>query len=120
MQARLLGSTTAAVQADRIAAAGALASRFGAVVVLKGSGSVVAAPGALPAVNPTGNALLASAGTGDVLAGWLGGLWAQGLDPRQAALAAVWQHGHAADVALAGGMRYPLRAADLADAMRGV
>lgn len=116
--ARLLGSTTAAVQADRLVAARALAERFGAVVVLKGSGSVVAAPGALPSVNPTGNALLATAGTGDVLAGWIGGLWAQGAGAREAAIDAAWWHGHAADRALAAGRRHALRAADLVDAMR--
>lgn len=115
--ARLLASTTAAVQGDRLAAASALAARFGAVVVLKGSGTVVAAPDALPSVNPTGNALLASAGTGDVLAGWIGGLWAQGTDARQAAIAAVWQHGHAADRAASAGRRHALRAADLVEAM---
>lgn len=116
--ARLLGTSAAAVQADRLAAAAALAGRHGAIVVLKGSGTVVAAPGVLPSINPTGNALLASAGTGDVLAGWLAGLWAQQVDGHGAALAAVWQHGHAADIAAAAGQRRPLRAADLVDAMR--
>ncbi|WP_119154388.1 NAD(P)H-hydrate dehydratase [Caldimonas tepidiphila] len=101
--ARLLGSSTAAVQHDRIAAATRLAAELGAVVVLKGSGSVIAAAGATPAINPSGNAALASAGTGDVLAGWLGGLWAQGLEARDAALAAVHAHGAAADSWLAGG-----------------
>jgi len=120
--ARLLGVKAADVQADRLAAAQQLATQFGAVVVLKGSGSIVAAPATLPSVNPSGNALLASAGTGDVLAGWIGGLWAQHDDGRTAAAAAVtavWQHGRAADVASAAGQRYPLRAADLIEAMRG-
>lgn len=116
--ARLLGCSTAEVQADRLAAAQALALRFGAVVVLKGSGSVVAAPGRRPSVNPTGNALLATAGTGDVLAGWAGGLWAQGLEAFDAAVAAVWRHGRAADRAWAAGQRLPLCAADLVAAMR--
>jgi hydroxyethylthiazole kinase-like uncharacterized protein yjeF len=116
--ARLLGCSAAEVQADRIAAAARLASRFDAVVVLKGSGSVIAAPAALPSINPTGNALLASAGTGDVLAGWIGGLWAQGPDARGAAIQSVWTHGRAADLALAAGERHALRAADLVDAMR--
>jgi ADP-dependent NAD(P)H-hydrate dehydratase / NAD(P)H-hydrate epimerase len=75
--ARLLGSTTVEVQADRLRAAQALADRFACCIVLKGSGSVIAAPFARPRINPTGNAALATAGTGDVLAGWLGGLWAQ-------------------------------------------
>lgn len=118
--ARLLGRTTAAVQADRLAAARALADRFGAVVVLKGSGSVVAAPGRVPSVNPTGNALLASPGTGDVLAGWAGGLWAQAAADAafDVVVAAVWQHGAAADRAAAAGQTRPLRAAELVDAMR--
>lgn len=115
--ARLLGTTVAAVQADRLEAAQRLAERLGCVVVLKGSGSIVAAPGALPSVNPTGNALLATAGTGDVLAGWLGGLWAAGGDAFDIAVAAVWQHGHAADRAQAAGAARPLRAADLVDAL---
>lgn len=75
--ARLLGCDTGTVQSDRLAAAHALTERTGCVVVLKGSGSIVAAPGLTPHINGTGNASLASGGTGDVLAGWLGGLWAQ-------------------------------------------
>ncbi|HZV67845.1 MAG TPA: NAD(P)H-hydrate dehydratase, partial [Telluria sp.] len=76
--ARLLGMTSAAVQADRLAAARALAARFNAVVVLKGSGTVIAQADGTLAVNPTGNPGLASAGTGDVLAGICGALLAQG------------------------------------------
>ena len=117
--ARLLGTTTIEVQRDRVGAAQRLAERFGATVVLKGSGSVVAAPQALPSINPTGNALLASAGTGDVLAGWLGGHWAAaGAGGRQAAVDAVWLHGRAADLARAGGQQRPFGAAALIDAMR--
>ncbi|MBQ0930877.1 NAD(P)H-hydrate dehydratase [Ideonella alba] len=99
--ARLLDSSTRAVQADRLAAARALARRFGAVVVLKGSGSVIATPEGPPWINATGNARLASAGTGDVLAGWLGGRWAALGDATDAAARAareaVWRHGLAAD-----------------------
>jgi hydroxyethylthiazole kinase-like uncharacterized protein yjeF len=70
--ARLLRSTTAAVQADRLGAARALAQELRCTVALKGSGTVVAAPGGhLPVVNGTGSAALASGGTGDVLAGWI-------------------------------------------------
>ncbi len=102
--ARLLGSTVAAVQRDRLAAAEALATRWQAVVVLKGSGSVIAAPGiSASAINPTGNAALASAGTGDVLAGMAGALLAQGMLPLHAAQAAVWIHGRAADLQVANG-----------------
>jgi NAD(P)H-hydrate repair Nnr-like enzyme with NAD(P)H-hydrate dehydratase domain len=86
------------------------------VVLLKGSGSVVAAPGRAPHINPTGNAALASAGTGDVLAGWLGGLWAQDARTSAAfaiAAAAAHHHGAAADAA----GTVPMRAADLVDAL---
>jgi NAD(P)H-hydrate repair Nnr-like enzyme with NAD(P)H-hydrate dehydratase domain len=110
------------VQRDRLAAAAALAERHGCVVVLKGSGTVVAEPGTLLCINPTGNALLASAGTGDVLAGWIGGTWAAGatsISAAQAARASVWLHGRAADLEAARGRgAAALRAADLIDTMR--
>jgi hydroxyethylthiazole kinase-like uncharacterized protein yjeF len=118
--ARLLGATTAEVQNDRLAAAQTLAERFACTVVLKGSGSVVAAPGQQPAINASGNALLATAGTGDVLAGWIGGLWAQQAQATgyEVAVAAVYRHGHAADIAASRGQDCSLRAADLIEAMR--
>jgi ADP-dependent NAD(P)H-hydrate dehydratase / NAD(P)H-hydrate epimerase len=111
--ARLLGLAQAAsVQADRLAAAEAIAARCRTVVVLKGSGSVVAVPGEATTINPTGNASLASPGTGDALAGWLGGLWSAAgphADVARLARLAVWQHGRAAlDDAGA-----PLRAGEL-------
>jgi hydroxyethylthiazole kinase-like uncharacterized protein yjeF len=119
--ARLLGCDSATVQADRLAAASALVARHAAVVVLKGSGTVVAAPGVLPNINPSGNAALATAGTGDVLAGWLGGLLAQAADGAvfETACAAVWQHGHAADLErpAAADCGAPLLASDLIDAL---
>jgi hydroxyethylthiazole kinase-like uncharacterized protein yjeF len=115
---RLLVRDAAAVQADRPAAARALAAEFGAVVVLKGSGTLVAAPDGRLAVNATGNARLASAGTGDVLAGWLGGHWSHAGSPAQAAAeATVFRHGLAADQAPGSG---PLLAADLIAAMRAL
>ena len=95
--ARLLGCSAQAVQADRLAAAQSLVQRFGCVCVLKGSGSVVAGPGRVPAINPTGNARLATAGTGDVLAGMLGAHWATGKESFAAACSAVYQHGRLAD-----------------------
>jgi hydroxyethylthiazole kinase-like uncharacterized protein yjeF len=110
--ARLLAQDTAAVQGDRIAAARRLAERGRCTVVLKGSGSITAAAGGPLWINATGNARLGTAGTGDVLAGWLGGLWSQqaesdGLAP---AVATVWLHGQAAE---RGDLRRSLRAADL-------
>ncbi len=95
--ARLLGVQTADVQADRLRSARELAQRFGCVVVLKGSGTVIAAPGALPRINPTGNARLATGGTGDVLAGMLAAALAGGGDAVDAAAAAVYRHGLLAD-----------------------
>lgn len=95
--ARLLGTGAAEVQQDRLAAAQALAERFGCVVVLKGSGTVVAGPGQIPAINPTGNARLATAGTGDVLAGMVGAALAAGLAPFAAAAQCVYAHGLLAD-----------------------
>ena len=102
--ARLVGlADGAAVQRGRLAVAEQLAARFACVVILKGSGSVIAAPCQASIINPTGNARLASAGTGDVLAGWLGGLWAsaqasaQPPPAAQVAQAAVWRHGLAAE-----------------------
>lgn len=95
--ARLLGLSTAQVQADRLAAADQLAQRFGCCVVLKGSGTVIAAPGRTPHINTTGNGLLAVGGTGDVLAGLTGARLAAHGNPWQAACDAVWTHGQLAD-----------------------
>lgn len=110
--ARLLGTSAEVVQRDRIAAAQRLANDLCCTVVLKGSGSIVAAAGSIPWINPTGNARLASAGTGDVLAGWLGGLWAQAPTAagQRLAAAAVWSHGEAAHSRTQAG---PMRASDL-------
>lgn len=95
--ARLLAVTSAEVQHDRLAATRTLAARFNAVVVLKGSGSVIADPAGAVVINTTGNPGLATAGTGDVLAGICGSLLAQGWPAREAAAGAVWIHGAAAD-----------------------
>ena len=96
--ARLLGTGAGAVQADRPAAARALAAALHATVVLKGSGTVIAARNGAIVVNTTGNPALATAGTGDVLSGLCGSLLAQGWPEWEAALAGVWLHGMAADV----------------------
>jgi hydroxyethylthiazole kinase-like uncharacterized protein yjeF len=116
--ARLLGRSTAEVQADRLGAAEALCALLDCTVVLKGSGSVIASPGRLTAINASGNAALATAGTGDVLAGWLAGLWAQGLDTRDATLAAVAVHGRAADRWRRDHASAPLTASRLIEALR--
>jgi hydroxyethylthiazole kinase-like uncharacterized protein yjeF len=101
--ARLLGCDAPTVQRDRLAAACALTARFASVIVLKGTGTVVAAPDGRFAINPTGNAALATGGTGDVLGGIIGALLAQRLPPYEAALAGVYLHGLAADTLTAQG-----------------
>jgi hydroxyethylthiazole kinase-like uncharacterized protein yjeF len=139
--ARLLRCTSPEVQRNRLGAARALADRAQATVVLKGSGSVICSPWALcPDINLTGHDGLASPGTGDVLAGWLGGWWAgmetspsvsrlkpdgpnptpdtplsEGAAPllHHLAGAAVSLHGQAAEMQA----RWPLRALDLIEAM---
>ena len=91
---RLMG---APVGPNRLVAARALAERAGAVVLLKGPGTVVASPEGAVALNPTGGASLATAGSGDVLTGIVAGFLARGLDPFRAAAAAAWVHGRTAD-----------------------
>ena len=95
--ARLIGSSAAAVQANRLDTARQLAERFSCVVVLKGSGTILAGPGQVAWINPTGNALLAAAGTGDVLAGLIGAFLARGQSSLDAAQNAVFEHGQRAD-----------------------
>lgn len=95
--ARLLGCSAQQVQRDRLLASRELVQRFDCVVVLKGSGSVIAAPGLPPTINSTGNDRLATAGTGDVLAGMIAARLAAGISAFDAAAGAVYAHGLAAD-----------------------
>jgi ADP-dependent NAD(P)H-hydrate dehydratase / NAD(P)H-hydrate epimerase len=111
--ARLAGEP---VGEDRVAAARGLAGRGRAVVLLKGSRTVVASPEGRAAINLTGGPWLATAGTGDVLSGILGALVAQGLAPFEAAVAGAFLHGRAADVARHTG----LIAGDLIEALPSV
>ncbi len=116
---RLLGQQTSQVQADRPKAAQALAKRYGAWVILKGAGTIVCDPDGHWQINNTGNPGLATAGTGDVLAGILGALIAQGIPLAQAVPGAVWLHGAAADALVAQGIGpIGLTAGELADAAR--
>ncbi|WP_159076008.1 NAD(P)H-hydrate dehydratase [Microvirgula aerodenitrificans] len=94
--ARLLGTSTEAVQSDRIAAVRQLASRLNAVALLKGCGTLVAGPDGFFTVNPTGHPGLAQAGQGDTLTGMIAALLAQGLSAGQAARHGAWLHGQTA------------------------
>ena len=113
--ARLIGASTDAVQADRIAAARRFASEQGVVTVLKGARTVIAEPDGRVAVCPTGNPGMASGGMGDVLSGILGALLAQGLQPAAAAWLGVFAHGAAADAVAARRGEVGLLAGDVAD-----
>lgn len=122
--ARLLGVATREVQADRLRAAARLAGELQATIVLKGSGTVVCTPGLATGINSTGGPALASGGTGDVLAGWLGGRWSRrrGEVPaahesaHAVAQQTVWLHGAAAEPGTVRGDT--VRAQDLIDRMR--
>ncbi|SEB70015.1 NAD(P)H-hydrate dehydratase [Paenibacillus sp. GP183] len=98
---RLAGLSVAEVQRDRIALARSYAQQHQVVLVLKGAGSVVAAPSGAVYLNTTGNPGMATGGTGDILAGLIGSLLAQGLSAEQAAALGVYTHGAAGDRAAA-------------------
>ena len=95
--ARLLGVSSQQIQSDRLSAAQQLADQFQATVVLKGAGSIVAHPSHTPTINHSGNARLATAGTGDVLSGLIGAYLAHSNDAFSATCRAVFEHGHVAD-----------------------
>ncbi|CAI8897309.1 NAD(P)HX epimerase/NAD(P)HX dehydratase [Pseudomonas sp. IT-P253] len=114
--ARLLGISTAEVQADRPAAAHALSKKYTAVVILKGAGSLIASPDGRLALCHQGHPAMAAAGLGDVLAGLVGALLAQGMDAFDAACLAVWLHANAG--AQEGKSGRGLAASDLIPAIR--
>ncbi len=116
--ARLLGRTVASVQADRFAAARALAERFDAVVVLKGHGSLIAAPAGELAVCAAGNPAMATAGMGDALSGIIASLIGQGQALFTAARLGVLLHALAGDRAARG--RRQILASDLIAALAEV
>ena len=119
--ARLLHTTTAQVQHDRLTAAADLASSFRAHVVLKGAGSVCASPDGRWVINTSGNPGMASAGMGDVLTGLTAALLAQGATASEALEAAVYLHGAAADELVDKGCGpVGLVAGELIDAARGI
>jgi NAD(P)H-hydrate epimerase len=98
--ARLVGRTTAAVNQDRVGIAREFAGSYRCYVVLKGAATVMATPDGKIFINPTGNPGMASGGMGDVLAGVLGALLAQGLKPEDAMKLGVFLHGFVADRAV--------------------
>lgn len=96
---RLLGTSASEVQSNRLDAALEAASRFKSVIILKGTRTIIADPSGKAVINPTGNVGMATGGTGDVLAGIVGGLLAQGLSSFHAAACGTYVHGAAGDVA---------------------
>jgi ADP-dependent NAD(P)H-hydrate dehydratase / NAD(P)H-hydrate epimerase len=117
--ARLLGTTIAQVQTDRFAAARALAQRYGAVAVLKGSGSLIAHPDGRLDVCTWGNPGMASGGMGDLLTGVIAALLAQGCSAWDAARIGVGLHARAGDLAARHGER-GLLASDLLEPLRAL
>ncbi len=116
--ARLLGGDTAAVQGDRAGVARRFADAHRCTVLLKGARTVIAEPSGFVWVNPTGNPGMASGGMGDVLAGVIGALLAQGLTAPEAACLGAYVHGFAADRIAHDGGAIGLLATDVADALR--
>lgn len=112
--ARLLGADRADVEARRLEHAVRAADDLGCTVLLKGSTTVIASPGAPVVANPTGTPLLATAGTGDVLSGAAGALLAGGLSAANAAMCAAYLHGRAAVLARGGA---PISASDLLEGL---
>ncbi|MFO1489414.1 MAG: NAD(P)H-hydrate dehydratase [Kiritimatiellia bacterium] len=115
--ARLVGMSVEEVQADRLKAADTLAGLTGAVVVLKGEGTLVVQTGREPHLNLNGNPGLARGGSGDLLSGLLGGILAQGVEPFDAACLAVWLHGRAGDLAAWRHGPAGMQVTDVADAL---
>lgn len=115
--ARLLETTSAAVQSDRLAAAAELKARYGGVIVLKGAGTLILGADGTPRICPAGNPGMASGGMGDVLTGVIAALLAQGWSLSDAATLGVRLHAAAADRAAAGGER-GLLAGDVVEHLR--
>ncbi|MBQ8732555.1 MAG: NAD(P)H-hydrate dehydratase [Oscillospiraceae bacterium] len=95
---RLTGLTPQQIAADRINVASDFAQKHGVILVLKGANTVIASPDGICRINSTGNPGMAKGGSGDVLAGMIAGLVAQGIDPALAASAGVYLHGLAGDI----------------------
>jgi NAD(P)H-hydrate epimerase len=116
--ARLLGTDTATVQADRVGVARRFAESKRCVLILKGARTVIAEPSSHAWINPTGNPGMASGGMGDVLCGIVGGLLAQRLEASEAARLGVYLHGASADRAALDGGEIGLVASDVSAGLR--
>ncbi|MBI2876514.1 MAG: NAD(P)H-hydrate dehydratase, partial [Candidatus Tectomicrobia bacterium] len=114
---RLNGIPIAAIQQDRIEVAQRFAREHGVILVLKGARTVIANPEGRVYLNPTGNPGMATGGTGDILAGMIGGLVAQGWGLLEGVLAAVYLHGLAGDLAVQRTGEICLVATDLLDSL---
>lgn len=110
---RLGGTPAGEGEEDRERAAADFARRYGCVLVLKGPGTVVAAPDGRRVRNPTGNCGMAKGGSGDVLAGMVLSLIGQGAEPFEAAACAVWLHGRAGDLCAGALSEYAMTPPDL-------
>jgi NAD(P)H-hydrate epimerase len=110
--ARLIQTNANEIQQDRFAAAYVIQQKYGGMVVLKGAGTLVASDSDI-AVSPSGNPGMASGGMGDVLAGLIGGLLAQGFSLKDAAQQGVYVHGAAGDLAAEQGGERGMLASDL-------
>jgi len=110
---RLINITPRKINEERIDLAPKLAKDFGGVLVLKGAPTIIASPKGGVLINPTGNSGLASAGSGDVLVGMIGGFLAQRLSPTDASIVGVFLHALCADLAMDNSNEYALTAGDL-------
>lgn len=113
--ARLIGRTTAEIQAGRLKAAEEAAAAYGKVVLLKGAATLIASPDGFTYINPSGNPGMATGGSGDVLTGVIAALLARGLDAARAAAAGAYLHGLAGDLAAREKGMYGLLAGDIVD-----
>lgn len=117
---RLLKTSTATVQQNRLSAVNALTEQSQATVILKGAGTLIKAPHTIPWLNLTGNPGMAVGGSGDVLAGFLTGMLAQGIAPFDAARLAVFLHGRAADICSWRNSQAGMIASDITDELAGI
>jgi NAD(P)H-hydrate epimerase len=118
--ARLMGTTAAEIQSDRLAAVKKAAELTGAIVILKGAGTLTAQTGQTTYINICGNPGMAKGGMGDVLSGLAGGILAQKINPLQAACAAVYTHASAGDLAAAIQSKTAMSASDIVKAIPAI